>query len=95
MLSRRVALSSPAAVSSARIASSALDEWSDLDRAAFRGKDLGRVRERRLLIAVHQEVAAELLIGIRERPVGDDRLSVADEDELGRTSLSVRRPRSP
>jgi hypothetical protein len=93
MLSRRVRLSSLAAVSSARIASSALNDWSDIDRAAFRGRDLGRVRERRLLIAVHQEVAAELLIGIRERPVGD-RLSVTDADELGRTSLSVRRPRS-
>jgi hypothetical protein len=93
MLSRRVRLSSLAAVSSARIASSALNDWSDIDRAAFRGRDLGRVRERRLLIAVHQEVATELLIGIRERPVGD-RLSVADADELGRTSLSVRRPRS-
>src|SRR5262249_32269372 len=53
----------------------------DLDRALAGGRDLRRPLERLVeRLCLDQVVAAELLLRLGERPVGDDLLAVADAD---------------
>src|SRR5215467_5671560 len=60
-------------------------EWPDLDGCAAGLGPLGRPRERGVQVGRGDDPeAAELLLGLRERPIGGDHLAVLGADDRGR-----------